>query len=153
MKIIFILLFIIISPVLSAQNDANRIVDEMNNSPQDSNLGYNLEFEFTGEVTNQLDSAFIIYCVINKQYLINKKELIIKTYKHKDSTETNIIRKNMVEIEKDNISTEDNNIKIELGKASPELSKIEVFVVESDGKITQLMNKNEYSNTIKNEND
>ena len=56
--------------------------------------------------------------------------MIIKTYKHKDSTETNIIRKNMVEIERDNISTEDNNIKIEIGKASPDISYINVLLVD-----------------------
>lgn len=135
MKIIFILLLlIIISPVLSAQNDVMKLNnDEMNTSPQDSNPVYKLEFEFAGEVTSQLDSAFIIYCVIDKKYLINKNELIIKTYKHIDSTETNIIRKNIVDIERDHLSTEDNGIKIEIGKASQDISYINVFLIDVQG--------------------
>ena len=133
MKIILILLLIVISPVLSAQNDTNIIVDEINTSPQDSNMVYNLEFKFTGEVTSQLDSAFIIYCVIDKQFLINKNELIIKTYKHIDSTETNIIRKNIIDIERDHLSTEDNGIKIEIGKASQDISYINVFLIDVQG--------------------
>ncbi len=105
----------------------------------DSEFFYELLFEFTGVIDSPYDSVFTVSCIIDSTGLVNKKTLVIKTFDSK-SLPTKTINQDLDQAQFINKGP-NSYIKIELGKASPELSRIEIYVIDDLGNSVQLKNQ------------
>lgn len=105
------------------------------------NLKYQLEFKFTGEVSTELDSTFLVFCVIDADNAKNFDNLIAKTGKNTEE----LVSKRIDLNDKSKVIENKGKLSIELGKAGEDLSVIELEIIDKNGnlnKLTQLQNIN-----------
>lgn len=105
---------------LNAQNPQEKNSDE---------ITYQLEFDFSGEVTSSLDSTFIVYCVVDASKIKNYEKLILKTGKNANK----LIERQIKFSNNSKVKKKLGKMRIELGKAGEDLSIIDLGLLNSNG--------------------
>ena len=97
---------------------------------------YQLEFDFTGEVTSTLDSTFIVYCVIDASKLKDFEKLIVKRGKSLEK-----LNEQQIDFtDKSKVTKKMGKLRIELGKAGEDISYMEIEALHKNGEKVKIMN-------------
>ena len=98
---------------------------------EDSTYKYDLEFKFTGEVLNSVDSVFTVSCIINESILENVSTVILKSGKTKDQ----LIEKRIEQTDFKNSLSVEGKVYFEIGTANEDLRVIEIMIIKEDNEI------------------
>ncbi|MBN1187851.1 MAG: hypothetical protein JXB49_36595, partial [Bacteroidales bacterium] len=104
---------------LTAQKNADKVLEKE----------YQLEFQFTGEVSPQLDSTFLVYCVFDLKDMSDIKSIQIKRGNKRDLLiSEDIDLSNPIRVQK-----RDKKMYIKIGKSDVNAYNIEVYTEDNSG--------------------
>jgi hypothetical protein len=131
MKKLNFLLFLSVIAIggINAQSSSDKISDD---------IIYDLEFEFTGEISPSLDSTFIVLCIIDAKKLKKFQKVILKSGANAESVNEQYIDLT----DESKVQKKLSKMKIKLGKAGEELSNIEIFLLDESGEKIKINKKN-----------
>lgn len=97
----------------------------------ETSLKYNLEFKFTGEVLNSVDSVFIVSCIIDESLLENVSAVILKSGKSINQ----LIEMRIEKSDFKNSLSKEGKVYFEIGTANEDLIVIKVMIVKEGSEI------------------
>jgi hypothetical protein len=94
---------------------------------------YQLKYEFTGEVSSNLDSTFLVYCVFDKKEFKKIKKIKIKSGEEYSKLKEVFIESN----DSKKIKKKGKKVYVEVGKSDENTEIIEVYTADDSGELIQ----------------